>query len=227
MQPYFFPYLGYFQMMNAVDRFVVYDDVNYIKNGWINRNNILLNRNKHLITLPLIEASPFKLINEIEAADNRAQKDKLLKTIYHAYSKAPFFGEIYPIIEKAVNYQNRNIAKIITFSFFEISNYLDLKTEILVSSKLKKDCSLKGEAKVIDIVKNLGGNIYINAIGGMELYNRENFKKEGIDLFFIKMNEIRYKQFENEFVPNLSIIDVLMFNSKKEVKNMLNQYSLN
>lgn len=214
-------------MMNAVDRFVVYDDVNYIKNGWINRNNILLNRNKHLITLPLIEASPFKLINEIEAADNGAQKDKLLKTIYHAYSKAPFFGEVYPIIEKTVNYQNRNIAKITTFSFFEISNYLDLKTEILVSSKLKKDCSLKGEAKVIDIVKNLGGNIYINAIGGMELYNKEHFKKEGIDLFFIKMNEIRYKQFENEFVPNLSIIDVLMFNSKEEVKNMLNQYSLN
>lgn len=226
MQPYFFPYLGYFQMLNAVDKFVVYDDVNYIKNGWINRNNILLNGNKHLITLPLIEASSFKLINEIQITDKKTVKEKLLKTIYHAYSKAPYFNDIYEIIEKTINHKSQNIAQAITFSFEEIKKYLDLKTEILVSSSINKDNNLKGEQKVINIVKNLGGNIYINAIGGVELYNKEHFKRNGIELYFIKMNDIKYEQFKNDFVSNLSFIDILMFNSPGEIKLMLEDYIL-
>lgn len=226
MQPYFFPYLGYFQMLSAVDKFIVYDDVNYIKNGWINRNNILLNGNKHLITLPLLEASPFKLINEIQITDKQAQKDKLLKTIYHAYSKAPYFNDIYEIVEKTINHESQNIAQAITFSFNEIKKYLDLKTEILISSSISKNNSLKAEQKVIDIVKNLEGDIYINAIGGMELYSKEHFKKEGIELYFIKMNDVSYKQFKNNFVPNLSMIDTLMFNSINDTKQLLNNYEL-
>ena len=226
MQPYFFPYIGYFQMLSAVDKFIVYDDINYIKNGWINRNNILLNGNKYLITLPLLEASPFKLINEIQITDKQAQKDKLLKTIHHAYSKAPYFNDVYEIVEKTINHESQNIAQAIAFSFNEIKKYLDLKTEILISSSINKNNSLKAEQKVIDIVKNLEGSTYINAIGGMELYSKERFKKEGIELYFIKMNEISYKQFKNNFVPNLSVIDILMFNSKDETKELLKKYIL-
>ena len=101
-----------------------------------------------------------------------------------------------------------------------------MNTEILLSSKIDKDLSLKGQNKVINIVKNLNGEIYINAIGGQELYDKEIFNNNEIKLNFIKMKEIKYKQFNNEFVPNLSFIDVLMFNSPEEIKNMLGMYEL-
>lgn len=225
MQPYFFPYLGYWQLISAVDKYVVYDDVTYIKGGWINRNNILVNKQLHLLTLPLENASSFKNINEISITSKISEKEKLLKTIEMAYMKAPFFNEIYPIINKLIM-GNNNIALLNYNAILEITKYLNIKTEILLSSEIEKDNSLKAEKKVIHINKILGSDIYINAIGGQELYDRKMFKQNGLNLFFLKMREIKYEQFKNDFVPNLSIIDVLMFNNKEEVAEMLNEYQL-
>ncbi len=225
MQPYFFPYIGYWQLINAVDKYVVYDDVNYIKGGWINRNNILLNNSKHLITLPLEEASSFKLINEISITKNEVLKNKLIKTIKSAYLKAPYFETIMPILESLI-LDNSNIAMLNYNIILVIKNYLNLDTEILLSSQIKKDNNLKAQDKVIHIAHLLRANEYINAIGGQELYSKEDFKQENIKLSFLKTNEIKYKQFKNEFVPNLSIIDVLMFNSPEKIKEMLNNYEL-
>lgn len=226
MQPYFFPYIGYWQLINAVDKYVVYDDVNYIKNGWINRNNILINKQKHLITVPLEGASSFKSINQISISHNKKQKEKLLKSVQMSYQKAPFFNLIYPIIEKTVMYEDLLISSAIIFSIKEINKYLDIDTEILISSEIEKDNTLHGQDKVINIVKALRGTEYYNAIGGQELYNKEDFAIAGIDLKFLKTGNIRYKQFNNEFVPNLSIIDILMFNSPEKVKPMLGEYEL-
>ena len=225
MQPYFFPYLGYWQLISAVDKYVVYDDVTYIKGGWINRNNILVNKQLHLLTLPLENASSFKNINEISITSKISEKEKLLKTIEMAYMKAPFFNEIYPIINKLIM-GNNNIALLNYNAILEITKYLNIKTEILLSSEIEKDNSLKAEKKVIHINKILGSDTYINAIGGQELYDREIFKQNGLNLFFLKMREIKYEQFKNDFVTNLSIIDVLMFNNKEEVAEMLNEYQL-
>lgn len=225
MQTYFFPYIGYWQAINAVDEYVLYDDVTYIKGGWINRNNILLNGQSHLITLPLENSSSFKLINEIFVTSNAKIKEKLCKTIYMAYSKAPYFEQVYPIIEKTVM-KDGIISEIIYENVLDICEYIGIKTKILLSSQLTKNNDLKAEEKVIDIVKNLGGTTYINAIGGQELYSKENFSKNNIDLYFIKTKPVEYKQFNNAFVPNLSIIDILMFNSKEEVRELLNQYEL-
>lgn len=225
MQPYFFPYIGYWQLINAVDKYVVYDDVNYIKGGWINRNNILLNNSKHLITLPLEEASSFKLINEISITKNEVLKNKLIKTIKSAYLKAPYFETIMPILESLI-LDNSNIAMLNYNIILVIKNYLNLDTEILLSSQIKKDNNLKAQDKVIHIAHLLGANEYINAIGGQELYSKEDFKQENIKLSFLKTNEIKYKQFKNEFVPNLSFIDILMFNSPQEIKEMLNDFEL-
>ena len=146
MQPYFFPYIGYWQLINAVDEYVVYDDVNFIKGGWINRNNILLNGAKHLITLPLEEASSFKLINEILITKNIVLKNKLIKTIKSAYLKAPYFETIMPILESLI-LDNSNIAMLNYNIILTIKKYLNIDTEILLSSKIEKDNNLKLKIK--------------------------------------------------------------------------------
>lgn len=227
MQPYFFPYLGYWQLMNAVDKYVVYDDVNYIKGGRINRNNILINGMAKNINIILKEASPFKHINEINVNDNIVYKKKLENKIKMAYSKAPYYNIIMPILQEIIYQKEENLAKYILNSFFIINNYLDINTELILSSSLKKDCSLKGKEKVIYICKMLNATEYYNSIGGIDLYNKKDFEKHNIKLLFLKMNnDFTYKQFNNDFISNLSIIDVLMFNSKEECKDLLSKYTL-
>ncbi len=225
MQPYFFPYIGYWQLINAVDVFVLYDDVNFIKKGWINRNNILLNKSEHLITIPLLNVSQNKHINECMVSEDYKSIDNIIKTINLAYKKAPYYNLVFPYIEEIIKTKG-SISDLVLKSVLWIKEYLGLNTEIILSSSIDKNNELKGQDKIIEIVKKLNGNHYINAIGGQELYNKEIFNNNGIKLNFIKTGEIKYKQFNNEFVPNLSIIDVLMFNSPSEVKEMLNNYSL-
>lgn len=228
MQPYFFPYLGYWQLMNAVDEYVIYDDVNYINKGWINRNNILLNDNTFLLTLSLVKASQNKLIKEIDILDDGKNKQHFFSIIEHAYKKAPFFHQVYPILKKIILNPEKNLVKYIAFSFSEICNYLKITTNFLVSSDIPKNNLLKGDDKILDICKTLNAKIYINPIGGMDIYHQYKFDNNNIKLYFIKTNfeHTKYKQFKNEFIPSLSIIDVMMFNSPEQIKQMLNEYEL-
>jgi hypothetical protein len=223
MQPYLFPYIGYFQMIKAVDKYVIYDDVNYIKGGWINRNNILVNKRKYLFTVVLEQSSPNKLINEIFIRDNFV---KLTKTIRESYIKAPFFSQSFQLLEDIFSFQDKNLGQFTANSIISISHYLGIETEFILSSKLGKDNSLKNKDKVFQICEILGADTYINAIGGLELYTREDFTSHNIELKFLKTNSIIYHQFHNEFVPWLSIIDVMMFNSAEEINNMLDRYEL-
>ena len=225
MQPYFFPYIGYWQLISAVDIFVLYDDVNYIKKGWINRNNILLNKSKHLITIPLLNVSQNKHINECIISVDDKIINNIIKTINLAYRKAPYYNLVFPTLEKIIKTKG-SISDLVLKSVLWIKEYLNIDTEIILSSSIGKNNELKGQDKIIEIVKKLNGNHYINAIGGQELYDKEIFNNNEIKLNFIKMKEIKYKQFNNEFVPNLSFIDVLMFNSPEEIKNMLGMYEL-
>jgi len=225
MQPYFFPYIGYFQLLNAVDKFILYDDVTYIKRGWINRNNILINKNKILITLSLKSVSQNKLINEIEVNTN----NNLIKTIKQAYLKAPYFDYAFPIIEKTFESikPGFKISEISGLSIMNVAEYLKLDTLFEYSSISYSDTKGLGRAqRLIEICKINRADTYINPIGGIELYSKEEFKNENINLFFIKSSIEPYKQFDNDFVPGLSIIDVLMFNSPEQTKEMLNKYKL-
>lgn len=226
MQPYFLPYIGYWQLLNAVDKYVIYDDVNYIKGGWINRNRILIGKEPKYLTIKLNGASPNKLINEIEIGLSLKDRKKLLKSVEENYKKAPFFKEVFPVIEKIINNEEKNLAKFIEFSLKEICNYLGITTELIVSSTLKKNNSLKAQDKVIEICKELNATEYYNAIGGQELYSYNDFEKNGIKLNFLETGKIEYKQFENEFVPYLSILDVMMFNSVEIIQEFLNNYKL-
>lgn len=223
MQPYFMPYIGYFQLMKAVDKYVIYDDVNYIKGGWINRNNLLIGGEKRMFTITLKGASPNKLIHEIEIGDNF---QKLLKTLQTNYSKAPFFRQTMDLIEKVVLFPDRQLANFIAHSFSEIAEYLGINTEFIISSQLPKDNSLKGKDKVIHICQLLHANSYFNAIGGQELYDKKEFSENGIELRFLQPILSSYPQSSVEFVPGLSMIDVLMNNSKEDVNSMLDAYCL-
>jgi len=228
MQPYLFPYMGYFQLLAAADVFVFYDDVNFIKGGWIQRNYILSQEKRLLFSIPLKKSSSNKNINEIQI-DSRLYghwKKKFLKTLEQNYKKAPHFNAVYPMVENLLKGNYRNISEMAANSITVVKKYLNLEVELKFSSNLVKNNSKKGETKVIEICKTLNISKYINPYGGKSLYDKEYFSKNSVELSFIKSKEIKYKQFGKEFEPNLSIIDVLMFNSKEEVKEMLNLYIL-
>ena len=226
MQPYFFSYIGYWQLLNAVDEYVVYDDVNYIKNGWINRNRILVNGEPSFFNLQLINASPNKKINEIKLNKSDYFTRKNIKTIELAYKKAPYFNDIFPLIVKILNDPTEQLSTYIYNSILSINDYLNINTKIIMSSQIEKNNDLKGQDKVIEICKKLKGTEYYNAIGGIELYDKAIFQENGIQLSFVQSNSIEYNQFNNDFVPYLSIIDVLMFNSRDQIYQMLNAYRL-
>mgnify|MGYP003425980114 FL=1 len=226
MQPYFFPYIGYWQLINAVDKYVIYDDVNYIKGGWINRNRILINDKPSFINLKMNGSSPNKLIKEIHVSNDNRWKNKLLKSIELSYRKAPFFEMSFPIIEEIINHDEVNLSLYLENLIKRIAEYLEMNTEFVLSSNIEKDNSLKGQDKVIEICKSLGAKEYYNAIGGVELYSAENFNSYGIEMRFLRTGYIEYKQFKNDFSPDLSIIDVMMCNSKEEIMNILDMYSL-
>ena len=223
MQPYFFPYIGYFQLIQLVDVYVIADDLNFIKNSYIKKNSILDNGAPALISLQLIGASQNKLINEIEVGNDI---DKLLTAIQRRYAKAPYFKDVFPLLQTILSSKEKNLARFLGYSLMEISSYLGMQTKFLYSSEIEKNNDLKFDARIMDICKRVGADHYINAIGGQELYDKDKFATEGIKLSFIDTKEIAYKQFDKEFVPNLSIIDVMMFNSKEESRELLQRYEL-
>ncbi|MGG7151285.1 WbqC family protein [Clostridium neonatale] len=226
MQPYLLPYIGYFQLINMVDKFIIFDDVNYIKKGWINRNNILINNKKFLFTLPLEKPSQNKFIKDTKIFNSNSTKQKLIEDIFHAYRKAPQFESVYPIIKSSLLIDEDNLSEYNIHSIKTVCNYLGIETEIVKSSYLNNNKELKSENKIIDICKLLNADMYINPIGGMGLYSRVKFEQNSIKLHFIKTNEIKYRQFNENNIENLSIIDVLMFNRKEKVKKMLDDYIL-
>jgi hypothetical protein len=224
MQPYFFPYLGYFQLINSVDIFVFYDDVNFIKGGWINRNLLYRNNKNGYFTLRLNKSSSNKKINNIEILDNR---ESLRKTLTQTYKKAPYFETVMTIFEKSIYSPNNRISEINIESITLIANYLDLPVLFYKSSEYcPQTIGQTKESRIITICSELKADKYINMINGNTLYNKENFKKEGIDLLFLEPVLVPYKQFDQEFKSGLSIIDALMFNSPREIQKLISSYRI-
>ena len=226
MQPYFMPYIGYFQLINAVDKFIVYDDVNYINKGWINRNNILVNGKVHSFTIPLKEASQNKLINEIYLSEETKWRINFLKTLEQNYTKAPFFSSIYSLVEGELLKNEETISLLNLNCIKTVSKYLGLKTEFVASTTIYTNSSLKGQYRIIDICEKENAEAYINPIGGVEIYTPDLFRQKNIGLSFLQPNLFEYKQYKNEFVPWLSMIDVMMFNSPDQIQSYLNNYQL-
>ncbi len=217
MQPYFFPYLGYWQLMNAVDIFVIFDDVNYINKGYIDRNTILANGKPSFIKLELLGASQNKLINEIDIGGNRL---KLLKKIDLAYKKSFCYNSFFPVVEKILSLDEKNLAKYLECSIRVISEYLKINTKIITSSSI--ECSESGKGKIIPIIHALRGDTYLNMIGGKLLYRDEDFAAAKIKLKFVEAYQSPYSQLAQEFIPNLSILDILFNVSPGDMASRLN-----
>lgn len=218
------PYIGYFQLMKAVDKYVVYDDVNYIKGGWANRNHILINGEKEMFTVTLQKASQNKLFNEIVIGDDFK---KLMKTLQMNYSRAINFDQTMVLMERIISFPNKQLAVFIANSFREILSYLSVETEILMSSEIPKDNSLRGKDKIIQICEILSADTYYNAVGGKNLYDQEEFREHGITLNFVDSLPQVYSQLHTrEFVSGLSMVDVLMNNTKDKVNSLLESYQI-
>lgn len=226
MQPYFLPYIGYWQLMNAVDRYVIYDDVNFIKGGWINRNRILLNGQPHYLNVPMVGASSNKKIMEIEVNTDPRLINKNLRILQAAYAKAPYFPQTFPIAEKILNCGCTKLGEYLIYSIKVIAEHLGIQTELIISSQIDKNTSLHGQDKVLDICSRLGATEYYNAIGGMGLYCYEIFREHNIELKFLEPCIVEYQQFGTSFQPNLSILDLLMFNPLEDMQHFLQRYSL-
>lgn len=226
MQPYFLPYIGYFQLMSAVDEFVIYDRIKYTKKGWINRNRFLLNGKDEYFSLPLKKDADTLNINERYLADNFIKEnEKSLRRIEQAYRAAKYYQEIKPILYKCFLFKDRNLFNFIYNSISVISDYLEISTKITRSSHIENNSNLlKGTLRVINICKLCNADIYINPIGGLSLYKKNEFMENGINIKFLKTNDFIYQQANDLFTPFLSIIDVLFFNGKTKTIQLLNEH---
>lgn len=211
MQPYFLPYIGYFQLIAAADIFIVYDNIKYTKKGWINRNRMLQNGQDVMFSLPLKKDSDTLDVLQRELATD-FDRDKLLNQFKGAYRKAPYFNQTFPLLEQIVRHEEQNLFRYLHHSIVKTCEHLGITTEIRISSDIDIDHSLTSQDKVLALCVATGASIYVNAIGGMDLYSKRAFREKGIELKFIKSKPFEYAQFGAEFVPWLSIVDVMMFN---------------
>jgi hypothetical protein len=228
MQPYAFPYFGYFCLIQSSNEIVFYDDVNFIKGGWINRNKILVNDKPTIFNIYLSGASSFKEIREIELLRDDKKVLSSLRTIQQSYKNAPYFRDVFPIITKVFLESEGNIADFAIASIQAVYDYIDLPLRYRKSSS---DFShTKGEDKVdrlVHMCEELGYKNYINVMGGQGLYTKEVFAERGINLYFNKPSLTPYNQFgDSDFHPYLSIIDVMMFCSPEKIREIINQYEI-
>lgn len=228
MQPYLFPYIGYFQLMHAVDRFVVYDDVNYIKQGWVNRNRILVGGAPHLFTMPLSEVSAFTHINQLSLHGTVYPKwrDKFISTLRQAYARAPFRGPVLGLVETVLPAGTTPLREVLLSGLQQVQTYIGASTVLIPTSRSFGNGQLHGADRVLDLCKREGAGTYVNAIGGKALYDKAAFKANGIDLCFLRTRPIEYAQGRHNFVPNLSILDVMMWNPPEQIGAWLGEYDL-
>lgn len=228
MQPYFLPYIGYFQLMNMVDEFVIYDNIEFSRASWIRRNRMLQNGKDIYFTLPIKNDSDFLDVDQRYLVDDfQKEADKLLRRIEASYRKAPYFEKFFPVVEKIINYGERNLFDYILHSVQVMKEYLKIATPIRIFSQLGREIhQLKAQDKVIGVCKALHATHYINSSGGINLYDQNDFQKENIALQFYQPKELQYPQFEHDFVPFLSVLDVCMFNSNKKAQEFLNHYEI-
>ena len=220
MQPYFMPYIGYFQLIANADVFVIYDNIKYTKKGWINRNRRLQNGADMMFSLPLKKASDSLDVMEREISPD-FDRDALLNQFRGSYARAPHFEATFPLVERIIRCEDPNLFGYISNSISQICAALGITTPVIKSSTLAIDHQLKAQDKVIALCHALGAETYVNPIGGLELYDREVFSQQGIELRFLKPQPFEYSQFGAPFVPWLSIMDVLMFNPLGDVRNRL------
>lgn len=221
MQPYFFPYIGYFKLLHAVEKFVFYDDVNFIKGGWINRNRLLLGGKVGYFTVPLSQAGSFSKINSIQIKSDMPWEARIFAQISGVYSKAPYYEPVMSLVKNVLETHDGRISTLAKNSVLKVAEYLSLEKSFTMSSEVYGNQDQKSVARVLDICRQESATSYVNLPGGRDLYAEEDFLKAGIHLEFVSVRMPVYRQSIAGFHPGLSIIDVLMFNSPQQVVAMM------
>jgi hypothetical protein len=227
MQPYFMPYIGYYQLIQACDLFMFYDSVQYIKQGWVNRNYYVVNGEKKFFTIPLSGASSNKRIMDVKVDELGFSrwKRKFYKTLANEYRHAPFYNEILGLLDEIFRTDRIGISDLAVRSNEVVVEYIGMKVNFDRSSRLSHS-ELNSQARVIEICKEVGATRYINPIGGVDLYSSAEFTKEGIELCFISPVIEEYGGRGDLFVPGLSILDVLMYNDPKKALSMMTRNNI-
>jgi hypothetical protein len=220
MQPYLLPYIGYFQLLAAVDEFIVYDNIQYTKKGWINRNRLLENGRDAVFTLPITSASDYLDVRDRTIA-TEFKPQAMLQRFASAYGRAPFYAQTKPLLDEVFGHADRNLFGFLEHALHAAAQHLGIDTPIRVSSTVPIDHGLKAEDKVLALCAAAGASTYINSIGGTELYSRERFAADGVELSFLRALPFEYQHKADPFVPSLSIVDVLMHNPLDEVRERL------
>lgn len=225
MQPYFLPYLGYWQLIAAVDCFVVLDDVNFIKGGWVNRNRVVVGGKPSWLTLPLVGASPNRLICEIDIKPDDGWRAKLQRMVAMNYAKAPHLSEGLPWFESCLERASGNLSEYLVDSVVSLCTRLGVTTEIIPSSRPFDAGGLRGSERIVDMCCRLGATYYVNPPGGKDLYSIDNFAKHGIRLEFLE------PQLANACLAagvdggsSLSILHLMMHNSTAALAEAIGSY---
>jgi hypothetical protein len=226
MQPYFLPYIGYFQLMAAVDKFVLLDDVNFINRGWINRNRIAVNGCPSWLTVPLSGASQNRLIREIDIAPDDGWVQKMVRAVIAAYAKAPEADSILPVFESWLTKATGNLADFLLLTLSDTATRLGIKTEILPTSSIFPKNGRKGQERILDICRHLGASSYINPPGGRELYEPVFFSDAQVDLSFLRPNLGAVHLAGTPGDASLSILHILMHKRQEEVAQAAGTFDL-
>jgi hypothetical protein len=229
MQPYFFPYIGYFQLIQAADRFILFDDVQYIRHGWINRNRILKPADGvQYIIMPLASHARNTLIRDISAADVESSKDRILRQIEHYKKTAPFYKPVRALIGDCFAAAHISITEMNAAYLKATCDYIGIDYKIEISSQMRFDYSGVQNAGewALSMSEQLQATTYINPVSGMELFDKTRFEQSNIRIQFLQPVIKEYDQRRKQFEPGLSIIDVMMFNEPAVIKNLLNDYQL-
>jgi hypothetical protein len=221
MQPYLFPYIGYFALGAAVDRFVFYDDVGFIRNGWINRNRWLVDGRTRYFTVPVRDASSFRAIRDVRVDERQPWRRKLLATLHQHYRHAPHYQPVAPLVESVLTSTEDRIAELAKESVKLCLRYLGLNPQFIDSSTIYGNQGLRGVERVLDICHREAATEYVNLPSGRALYDDALFARQGVALRFIGDRSFIYTSAGTDIVPDLSIIDVLMHNEKDVVLRAL------
>ena len=223
MQPYFFPYLGYFDLINSVDHWIVADSVQYIRHGWINRNRIHHSQSDWKYIIAPVRKCPLGTpIHKIKTV-NSEWRMSILRSLHHYKKHAPFFKRTYELVEECLETKETSLAPLNVSILARTCSYLEIpfKWEYLSELDLPMDAANSPEELAILISRTAGATEYINPPGGADLYNPEKFKQHGIDLRIKNIIDFQYNCSPYEFIPYLSIIDVLMWNTPHTIRKYL------
>lgn len=228
MQPYFFPYIGYFSLIKNTDKFISFDPVQYIKKGWMNRNRILKpNEGWQYIIAPVKTHGRDTLIKDIQVIDGDEWKSKIINQLDHYKKRAPYYNEVIRVLEACFNHSDTSLSKLNSLYLSLICSYLNIPFNFQMYSDLDIDVSSSVTAAdewALRISESLAASEYVNPPGGVSFFNKKKYSDSNIKLKFLKIKDVTYSQRRNQFEPGLSIVDVMMFNSPEEIVKMLDQY---